>query len=73
MTADTHATTEREVAQLMIDALNLEVPEGKTLAIHLYGLDLPAQWRYTFDLETGEVSPFKSGMRAPASTSNANK
>jgi acyl carrier protein len=25
MTADTHATTEREVAQLMIDALHLEV------------------------------------------------
>ena len=25
MTADTHATTEREVAQLMVDALHLEV------------------------------------------------
>jgi predicted metal-dependent enzyme (double-stranded beta helix superfamily) len=46
----------------------VEVPEGKTLAIHLYGLDLPAQWRYTFDLETGDVSPFRSGMRAAAGT-----
>jgi predicted metal-dependent enzyme (double-stranded beta helix superfamily) len=42
----------------------VEVPGGKTLAIHLYGLDLAKQWRYTFDLETGDVKPFRAGMRA---------
>src|SRR4051794_6212384 len=41
----------------------VEVPGGKTLAIHLYGLDLAKQWRYTFDLDTGEVKPFRAGMR----------
>ena len=38
----------------------VEIPEGKTLAIHLYGLDLIKQWRYRFDLETGKVTPFQA-------------
>ena len=39
----------------------VEINQGKTLAIHVYGLDLLRQWRYRFNLETGEVEPF--GMR----------
>ena len=42
----------------------VEIKEGKTLAIHVYGLDLISQWRYRFDLETGQVSPY--GMRTRA-------
>jgi predicted metal-dependent enzyme (double-stranded beta helix superfamily) len=38
----------------------VEIPAGKTLAIHVYGNDLYKQWRYQFDLETGEVKPFQS-------------
>jgi predicted metal-dependent enzyme (double-stranded beta helix superfamily) len=41
----------------------VEIPAGKTLAIHVYGNDLYKQWRYQFDLDTGEVKPFRSGMR----------
>ena len=41
----------------------VEIPEGKTLALHVYGVDLAKQWRYRFDLETGEVAPFQRGMR----------
>ena len=41
----------------------VEIPGGKTLAIHLYGIDLARQWRYQFDLETGEVRPFRAGQR----------
>ena len=41
----------------------VEIREGKTLALHVYGVDLPKQWRYRFDLETGEVMPFRAGMR----------
>jgi predicted metal-dependent enzyme (double-stranded beta helix superfamily) len=41
----------------------VEIPAGKTLALHVYGVDLPKQWRYRFDLDTGEVSPFRMGMR----------
>ena len=41
----------------------VEIPAGKTLAVHLYGVDLYKQWRYQFDLETGEVRPFRSGSR----------
>jgi predicted metal-dependent enzyme (double-stranded beta helix superfamily) len=41
----------------------VEIPGGKTLAIHIYGLDLSKQWRYQFDLESGEVKPFRSGTR----------
>lgn len=47
------------------DIHSVDIPEGKTLAIHVYGIDLPMQWRYRFDLESGEVSPFRSGMRVP--------
>ncbi len=47
------------------DIHSVDIPEGKTLAIHVYGIDLPRQWRYRFDLESGEVSPFKIGMRVP--------
>jgi predicted metal-dependent enzyme (double-stranded beta helix superfamily) len=43
----------------------VEIPDTKTLAIHVYGNDLAKQWRYCFDIETGEVSPFVSGMRVP--------
>jgi predicted metal-dependent enzyme (double-stranded beta helix superfamily) len=43
----------------------VEIPGGKTLAIHVYGNDLAKQWRYQFDAETGEVKPFRSGMRLP--------
>ena len=42
----------------------VEILHGKTVAIHVYGLDLYTQWRYRFDLETGKVTPF--GMRARA-------
>jgi 3-mercaptopropionate dioxygenase len=38
----------------------VEIPAGKTLAIHVYGNDLYKQWRYQFDIETGEVTPFRS-------------
>jgi 3-mercaptopropionate dioxygenase len=38
----------------------VEIPSGKTLAIHVYGVDLYKQWRYRFDIETGEVHPFSS-------------
>lgn len=41
----------------------VEVPAGKTLAVHVYGNDLAKQWRYQFDFETGEVKPFRMGMR----------
>jgi predicted metal-dependent enzyme (double-stranded beta helix superfamily) len=41
----------------------VEIPGGKTLAIHIYGLDLARQWRYRFDLDTGEVTPFRAGQR----------
>jgi predicted metal-dependent enzyme (double-stranded beta helix superfamily) len=39
----------------------VEIPGAKTNAIHLYGLNLAKQWRYRFDLETGEVTPFTRG------------
>ena len=41
----------------------VEIPQGKTLAIHLYGLDLMKQWRYQFDAETGEVTPYRRASR----------
>jgi predicted metal-dependent enzyme (double-stranded beta helix superfamily) len=41
----------------------VEVPAGKTLAIHVYGIDLARQWRYQFDQETGEVRPFRGASR----------
>ena len=46
----------------------VEIPGGKTLAIHVYGNDLYKQWRYQFDLESGEVKPFRAGMRLPKDT-----
>ena len=33
----------------------VEIPAGKTLAIHVYGNDLYKQWRYQFDIETGAM------------------
>jgi predicted metal-dependent enzyme (double-stranded beta helix superfamily) len=36
----------------------VSIPEGKTLAIHVYGVDIVSEWRYGFDLESGEVTPF---------------
>lgn len=47
------------------DIHSVDIPEGKTLAVHVYGVDLPKQWRYRFDLESGEVSPFRMGTRVP--------
>ncbi len=41
----------------------VEIPGEKTLAIHVYGVDLAKQWRYQFDIESGEVKPFRSGDR----------
>ena len=41
----------------------VEIREGKTLAIHVYGLDLLRQWRYRFNLETNEVEPFAMRTR----------
>jgi predicted metal-dependent enzyme (double-stranded beta helix superfamily) len=41
----------------------VEIPSGKTLAIHIYGIDLARQWRYQFDQETGEVKPFRGASR----------
>ena len=41
----------------------VEIREGKTVAIHVYGLDLLRQWRYRFNLETGEVEPFAMRTR----------
>jgi predicted metal-dependent enzyme (double-stranded beta helix superfamily) len=43
----------------------VDIPGGKTLAIHVYGNDLYKQWRYEFDLESGEVKPFRMGRRVP--------
>ena len=43
----------------------VEIPGEKTLAIHVYGIDLARQWRYQFDLESGAVTPFRAGQRAP--------
>ncbi len=40
------------------DIHSVEIPSGKTLAIHLFGADIRRQWRCTFDPETGEVRPF---------------
>ena len=41
----------------------VEIPAGKTLAIHVYGIDLARQWRYQFDTDTGEVKPFRGASR----------
>jgi predicted metal-dependent enzyme (double-stranded beta helix superfamily) len=48
----------------------VEIPAGKSLAIHVYGHDLLSQWRYQFDAETGEVKPFMSRRtgQAPGGT-----
>jgi predicted metal-dependent enzyme (double-stranded beta helix superfamily) len=58
-----------ETTSLMLppnDIHAVEIPGGKTLAIHVYGNDLYKQWRYQFDLESGEVKPFRMGTRVPA-------
>ena len=39
------------------------IPEGEAVAVHVYGADLGREWRYQFNLETGEVSPFGRGDR----------
>jgi predicted metal-dependent enzyme (double-stranded beta helix superfamily) len=36
----------------------VEIPSGKTLAIHVFGTDISKQWRLTFDVQTGEAKPF---------------
>ena len=40
------------------DIHSVAIPGEKTVAIHVYGNNLRKQWRYQFDLETGEVKPF---------------
>lgn len=47
----------------------VEIPAGKTMAIHVYGVDLAKQWRYRFDIESGEVTPFRMGMRVQQAAS----
>lgn len=42
----------------------VEIPQGKTLALHVYGIDLLHQWRYRFDLETGDVVPYRRSTAA---------
>ena len=51
------------IAEPPADIHAVEIKEGKTLAIHVYGLDLLKQWRYRFNLETGEVEPFAMRTR----------
>ena len=61
-----------ETTSLMLppdDIHAVDINEGKTLAIHVYGLDLTKQWRYCFDLETEEVTPFRMRTRVPAQDS----
>ena len=41
----------------------VEIKEGKTVAIHVYGLDLLKQWRFRFDLDSGRVEPFAMRTR----------
>ncbi len=36
----------------------VEIPSGKTLAVHVFGSDISKQWRCAFDPATGEVKPF---------------
>ena len=58
-----------ETTSLMLppdDIHSVEIREGKTLAIHVYGLDLIKQWRYCFDLESEEVTPYRMRTRQPA-------
>lgn len=50
------------------DIHSVAIPEGKTLAVHVYGIDLLKQWRYRFDLDSGEVTPFRAGMRVSLPT-----
>ena len=49
----------------------VEIPEGKTLAIHVYGNDLIRQWRYRFDLESGEVTPYRMRGQGQAAGAGA--
>ncbi len=51
------------IAEPPADIHAVEINEGKTLAIHVYGLDLLRQWRYRFDLESGAVEPFAMRTR----------
>lgn len=51
------------IAEPPADIHAVEIREGKTVAIHVYGLDLLKQWRYRFDLETGRVEPFAMRTR----------
>ncbi|MYE05928.1 MAG: hypothetical protein F4Y04_01680 [Chloroflexi bacterium] len=57
----TGATT--VISEPPADIHAVEIREGKTLAIHVYGLDLLRQWRYRFNLETNEVEPFAMRTR----------
>ncbi len=70
-TLEEAATTEVRAGQTTFlaeppaDIHAVSIPEGKTLAIHVYGMDIVSQWRYHFDLESGKVTPFYGrGSRA---------
>ena len=57
-----------EITSLMLppdDIHSVDINEGKTLAIHVYGVDLTKQWRYCFDIETNEVTPYRMRTRPP--------
>ncbi len=36
----------------------VSIPSGKTVALHVFGNNIHQQWRCTFDVKTGQVSPF---------------
>ncbi len=40
------------------DVHAVAIPYGKTVAIHVFGNDIHRQWRCTFDVASGHVSPF---------------
>ena len=40
------------------DIHSVEIPFGPTVAVHAYGNNIRRQWRYRFDAESGEVTPF---------------
>ena len=40
------------------DIHSVSIPQGKTVAVHLFGTNIKRQWRYAFDPQSGEVKPF---------------
>ena len=35
------------------------IPNSRTTALHVYGTNLSKEWRYQFNIETGEVAPLR--------------